>query len=75
VLGPDELLDLCYQEDSQAGVDFNVVMNDQGQYIEVQGTAEGRPFSRDTLDSLLALADKGIKQLFKAQKEVLKGLK
>ncbi|MEW6142180.1 MAG: ribonuclease PH [Chloroflexota bacterium] len=75
ILGPDELLDLCYQEDSQAGVDFNVVMNDQGQYIEVQGTAEGRPFSRDTLDSLLALADKGIKQLFKAQKEALKGLK
>jgi len=75
ILGPDELLDLCYQEDSQAGVDFNVVMNDQGQYIEVQGTAEGRPFSRDVLDSLLALADKGMKQLFNAQKEALRGLK
>jgi len=75
ILGPDELLDLCYQEDSQAGVDFNVVMNDQGQYIEVQGTAEGRPFSRDVLDSLLALANKGIRQLFNAQKEALRGLK
>ncbi len=75
ILGPDELLDLCYQEDSQAGVDLNVVMNDQGQYIEVQGTAEGRPFSRDVLDSLLALADKGMKQLFNAQKEALRGLK
>jgi ribonuclease PH len=74
VLGPDELLDLCYQEDSQAGVDFNVVMDDQGHYIEIQGTAEGKPFSRDTLDSLLALASKGIKELFKAQKEALKGL-
>jgi len=75
ILGPDEMLDLCYQEDSQAGVDFNVIMNDQGQYVEVQGTAEGRPFSRDTLDSLLALANNGIKQLFKVQKEALKGLR
>ncbi len=42
----EQLLDLCYREDSQAGVDFNGVMNDKGEYVEIQGTAEGKPFSR-----------------------------
>jgi len=62
------LLDLCYDEDSQAEVDFNVVMNARGQFIEMQGTAEGRPFERATMDQLLNLADKGIKELLAAQK-------
>ena len=64
-------LDRCYQEDSRAEVDCNVVMNARGQYIEVQGTAEGQPFARPTLDNLLNLADKGIKELLAAQKTAL----
>jgi ribonuclease PH len=70
-----KLLDLCYDEDFRAGVDFNVVMTDKGDFVELQGTAEGKPFSKETVDGLLVLADKGIKQLFEEQKEALKGLK
>jgi ribonuclease PH len=62
------LLDLCYEEDSQAEVDFNVVMTDDGRFVEVQGTAEGDPFSRELMDELLALARLGIEGLFEAQK-------
>ena len=62
------LLDLNYAEDSRAQVDFNVVMTGKGEFVEVQGTAEGRPFSRETLDTLLALADQGIRQLLAIQK-------
>ncbi len=65
------LLDLCYDEDSHAEVDFNIVMNDAGEFIEVQGTAEGRAFSKDTMDSLLALAAKGIRELLQVQRAVL----
>lgn len=65
------LLDLCYQEDSQAEVDLNVVMNARGRYVEVQGTAEGQPFERAVMDKLLHLAEKGIKELLAAQKEAL----
>ena len=65
------LLDLCYDEDSSAAVDFNVVMTDKVEFVEVQGTAEGKPFTKQTIDSLLALAEKGIKQLFEIQKTVL----
>ncbi len=65
------LLDLCYDEDCQAAVDFNVVMTSQGEFVEVQGTAEGKPFTKDTIDSLLSLAEKGIKQLFQAQQAAL----
>jgi ribonuclease PH len=68
------MLDLCYEEDSQAEVDFNVVMTDQGQFVEVQGTAENKPFSRDSLDNLVNLAGEGIQQLFEAQKAVIKTL-
>lgn len=57
-------LDLCYDEDSNAEVDFNVVMTDRGEFIEVQGTAEGKPFSAATMQELLALADAGIRELF-----------
>jgi ribonuclease PH len=62
------MLDLCYTEDSQAEVDFNVVMNARGQFVEVQGTAENRPFERAAMDQLLDLADKGINELLLAQK-------
>ncbi len=66
------LLDLCYKEDSSADVDMNFVMNDKGEIIEVQGTAEGKTFSKEELDSLYALAKKGIKEITKAQKNSLK---
>jgi len=65
------LLDLCYDEDSNAEVDFNVVMTGQGTFVEVQGTAETKPFTRENLDSLLSLAENGIRQLFEVQEEAL----
>jgi ribonuclease PH len=67
------LLDLCYDEDSKAGADFNIVMNSKGEYIEVQGTAEGKTYDRDTLDSVLNIAEKGIQQLFAVQQEAIAG--
>jgi len=69
------LLDLCYDEDCQAAVDFNVVMTSKGEFVEVQGTAEGKPFTKETIDSLLSLAEKGIKQLFQIQQTALETLK
>jgi ribonuclease PH len=75
IINTDMLLDLCYDEDSQAAVDFNVVMTSKGEFVEVQGTAEGRPFSREAINDLLALAEKGIRQLFQVQQEVLKAVK
>ncbi|MBI4202642.1 MAG: ribonuclease PH [Chloroflexi bacterium] len=66
-----ELLDLCYHEDSRAGVDFNVVMTDQGEYVELQGTAEGAPFSQSSSDRLLTLAKDGIAYLLGVQREVV----
>ena len=65
------LLDLCYDEDFNAEVDFNVVMTSQGEFVEVQGTAEGKPFTKETIDSLLSLAEKGIRELFQIQQEAL----
>ncbi len=62
------LLDLNYAEDSRAQVDFNVVMTGRGEFVEVQGTAEGRPFSREALDGLLNLAGQGIRQLLELQR-------
>ena len=67
-------LDLCYEEDARAEVDFNVVMTDRGEYVELQGTAEGAPFSRETTDSLLALGKQGIDYLFMVQEEAISGL-
>src|SRR3990172_7022489 len=67
-----KLLDLCYDEDSGAGVDFNVVMTSKGEFVEIQGTAEGKPFNKESVDALLALAEKGIKELFQIQQDVLK---
>jgi ribonuclease PH len=64
-------LDLDYSEDSRADVDFNVVGTDAGAYVELQGTAEGRPFDRAAADGLLDLADTGLARLFEAQAAVL----
>ncbi len=62
------LLDLNYEEDSMAEVDMNVVMNDRNLFVEIQGTAEGEPFSREDLNNLLNLAEKGIRELISIQK-------
>jgi len=68
VVDGDILLDLCYEEDSHADVDFNVVMTAEHQFIEVQGTGEGGVFSRATMDTLIALAEQGIAELLEIQK-------
>ena len=64
-------LDLDYSEDVRAEVDMNVVMTGAGRFVEVQGTAEGMPFTRNELDDLIGLAEKGIGELFTLQREVL----
>jgi ribonuclease PH len=65
------LLDLEYVEDAACGTDMNVVMTAAGGFVELQGTAEGLPFSRQEMDALLALADKGIRELIAAQRRAL----
>jgi ribonuclease PH len=65
------MLDLDYSEDSHAEVDFNVVGTSGGDYVELQGTAEGKPFDRGSMDRLLELADGGLQQLFRYQRTVL----
>jgi ribonuclease PH len=67
------LLDLCYEEDSRAEADFSVVMNAAEEFVEIQGTAERRPFTREHLDELLGLAQRGIRQLLGLQQRVLRG--
>jgi ribonuclease PH len=71
------MLDLCYEEDSTAEVDFNVVITGEGKYVEVQGTAEHGTFDRPQMDSLLQLAEKGVKDSMAAQRSALEasGLK
>ena len=66
------ILDLNYNEDSQADVDLNIVMTSESKIIEIQGTAEGRPFSRGDLDQMITLAEGGINQIITLQKELLK---
>ncbi len=66
------MVDLAYNEDVSAEVDMNVVMTESGHFIELQGTAESRPFGKNSLDEMLGLAASGIKELIKKQKEVLK---
>jgi len=68
------MLDLCYEEDSAAGTDMNVVMGNDEQFIEVQGTAETAAFSRAELNSLLDLAGAGIQGLMGKQAEALGGI-
>ena len=71
IVAGQPLLDLCYEEDFRAGADFNIVMTREGNLVEVQGTAEGRPFPKQTVDVILALAEKGIQKLLLAQEEAL----
>ena len=69
----EPILDLCYEEDSQALVDMNLVMTGEGQFVEIQGTGEGRPFSRQEMDRLLQYGEQGIAELISRQKDVLGG--
>lgn len=73
VIGDSALLDLAYEEDSSADVDFNVVMTSTDRYVEIQGTAEGEPFDRARTDQLLDLAGKGIRELHALQLDALGG--
>jgi len=68
ISGGQLLLDLNYAEDSSAQVDFNVVMLDSGDFVEVQGTAEHKAFSREQMNQMVELAGAGIRQLFELQK-------
>ncbi len=71
VVDGEVLLDLCYEEDSRADVDANLVRMSTGEYVEVQSTAEGAAFSRDLLSQILNAADSGIYELFKIQESVI----
>ena len=71
MVGSELLLDLCYEEDSDAAVDFNVVMSAKGEFVEVQGTGEEQPFSRAQMEQMLALAEGGLAHLFEKQREAL----
>jgi ribonuclease PH len=66
------LLDLDYSEDSSCDTDMNIVMTGSGGFVEIQGTAEGNPFSREMMDQMSDLAAQGIKELIQLQKNVLK---
>ncbi|NMB16741.1 MAG: ribonuclease PH [Firmicutes bacterium] len=71
IVGGVPMLDLCYEEDSRAQVDMNVVMTAAGRFIEIQGTAEEHPFGRDEMEEMLFLAQQGIRRLVAIQREVL----
>jgi len=74
VVSGQEMLDLCYEEDSQAAVDMNVIVTGAGKYIEVQGTAEGQPYDRARLNRLLDVAQVGLDVLLKKQQAVIQEL-
>jgi ribonuclease PH len=71
VVAGQRMLDLCYEEDSRAEVDMNVVMTESGKFVEVQGTAEAIPFTKKALDELLDLGGKGVKELIAIQRKEL----
>ncbi|MBM4136120.1 MAG: ribonuclease PH [Nitrospira sp.] len=71
IVNGEPRLDLCYLEDSMAEVDMNIVMTGKGRLVEIQGTAEGTPFSKTTLDSLIKLAESGIHNLIDIQKKLI----
>ena len=71
IVNGEPMLDLCYAEDSNAEVDMNIVMSESGKLIEVQGTAEDKPFSRQQLNELIDLAESGLQQIFKLQREAI----
>ena len=72
IVNGKEMLDLTYEEDSRASVDMNIIMTGKGKLIEVQGTAEGEPFSITEMNNLIELARKGVKNIFTIQKKILK---
>ncbi len=74
VLDDRLLLDLCYEEDFRAQVDFNVVLTDGGEVVELQGATEAAPFSRQILEQVLALAARGMEPLFQIQREAIRSL-
>ncbi len=74
IVDGEPLLDLAYEDDSRAEVDMNIVKTGDGRFIEVQGTAEAIPFGRQSLNTLLDLADKGIEQLIAKQREIVSGI-
>ena len=71
IVSGEPRLDLSYAEDSAAEVDMNIVMTGNGKIVEVQGTAETEPFSREMLNTLMSFAEKGIAELVKIQKEIV----
>jgi len=71
IVDGEALLDLAYEDDSRAEVDMNIVKTGDGRFIEVQGTAEGQPFNREALDTLLGLADEGIRRLVDKQRAIV----
>ncbi|MFN8138925.1 MAG: ribonuclease PH [Fimbriimonadales bacterium] len=71
IVGPQELLDLNYEEDSRAAVDMNLVMTDAMRYVEVQGTAEAEPFEEERFAKLIGLGKKGLRELFVLQRQAL----
>jgi len=71
IIDGEILLDLGYEEDSKADADFNIVMTDSGEFVEVQGTAESATFSRNALGQVLEIAEKGIGELFEVQTRVI----
>lgn len=74
IVNGEPVLDLCYREDSSADVDMNIVMTGSGDLVEIQGTAEGSPFSQDTLDAMLKLSREGIAKLVSLQRDLVPGI-
>ena len=72
ILKDEKILDLCYVEDSNAKVDMNIVMTEEGKFVEIQGTGEENPFSREELNELIDLGEKVIRQMIQIQKDSLK---
>lgn len=72
IVNDEKLIDLCYEEDSNAKVDMNIIMTDENEFVEIQGTGEESPFSRSDLNDLLALGEKGARQMIQCQKDALK---
>jgi len=72
VVDDKTMLDLCYVEDSSAEVDMNIIMTDKNEFVEVQGTAEGKTFSRSKMNDMLDVAEKGINNILKIQNDTIK---
>ncbi len=73
IVNGEPVLDLCYEEDSKADVDMNIVMTESGKFIEIQGTAEEQPFTQEELDKLINLARNGLNKIFELQDKVING--